>query len=113
MSKCVVNLLVCNHELTSRVEALTQQFEWFKRQLFGSKSERRPELSEVRQMFLGEWVQPKTVEPTITVPEHRRRASVRRDDDDTDDSGLRFDPSVPVEVVRIPPRSWKTWRHTA
>jgi transposase len=89
--------------LLARVEALTQQVEWFKRQLFGSKSERRPELSEVRQMFLGEWVQSKPAESTITVPEHRRRTSVRRDDgDETDDSGLRFDPSVPVEEIRVP-----------
>ena len=37
----IVALLVEKRELASRIDELTHQLEWFKRQLFGSKSERR------------------------------------------------------------------------
>jgi len=109
--KGIVELLASRQQLTQSVadlaarnETLTRQLEWFKRQLFGPKSERRPELSEIRQSFLGEWAadRPNTGGPTITVPEHRRRAGVRRDDQESEDGELRFDPSVPVEEIRVP-----------
>ena len=50
----IVALLVSQQELTTRVEELQRQLEWFKRQLFGSKSERRLLAPDGRQLFLGE-----------------------------------------------------------
>ena len=37
----IVELLVSRQQLATRIEELTRQLEWFKRQLFGEKSERR------------------------------------------------------------------------
>jgi transposase len=91
-------------ELSARNEELARQVEWFKRQLFGSKSERRPGAPDGRQQFLGEWMQgsARGTEPTIIVPEHRRRRGTQQGDEETDEGGLRFDESVPVEEIRIP-----------
>jgi transposase len=109
--KDVAALLAAHHqlntslaELSSRNEELTRQLEWFKRQLFGSKSERRIAELDGRQPFLGEGLQdaPPPVESTITVAEHRRRRGVSESEEETDEGSLRFDPSVPVEEIRIP-----------
>ncbi len=102
--KGVVELLVSNQELTARVDALTRQVEWFKQQVFGSKSERRVPAPNGNQPWLGEWAQGNTpADPTtITIAEHRRRRGTEPRTDDLDDGGLRFDESVPVEEIRIP-----------
>ena len=51
----IVALLVSEQKLATRVEELERQLEWFKRQLFGSKSERRLIAAvDGRQLFLGE-----------------------------------------------------------
>ena len=42
-------------DLTDRHDELSRQLEWFKRQLFGSKSERRLVDPDGRQLMLGEW----------------------------------------------------------
>ncbi len=70
----VVALLIAHQQLTARVEELTHQVEWFKRQLFGSKSERRPGEPDGRQQFLGEWTQDRSaaVDTTVVVAEHQR-----------------------------------------
>ena len=44
--------------LLSRFDEVTRQLEWFKQQLFGSKSERRLLDPEARQLALGEWKLP-------------------------------------------------------
>jgi transposase len=102
--KSIAALLASHQQLAARVEELTRQVEWFKRQLFDSKSERRVGAPDGRQQFLGEWTQASAhgTEPTITVPEHRRRRRTQQDDEETDEGGLRFDESVPVEEIRIP-----------
>jgi transposase len=90
-------------ELTSRNEELTRQLEWFKRQLFGTKSERRPPDLEGRQLALGEWSQVAAGPGTeITVAEHRRRSRIVRSDEPASEEPLRFDESVPVEEIRLP-----------
>lgn len=102
--KGVAALLASHQQLRVRVEELTHQVEWFKRQLFGPKSERRPADPDGRQQFLGEWAQDpsRAAESTITVGEHRRRRGAKEHEEETDESGLRFDESVPVEEIRIP-----------
>ena len=90
-----------NQALSARVDELTRHLEWFKRQLFGSKSERRLVDSDSRQLALGEWRQPEAPGKEITVAEHRRRS--RPPAADAEEGGLRFDDTVPVEEIRIEP----------
>lgn len=89
-------------ELVTRNDELSRQLEWFKRQIFSSKSERRLVDPEARQLWLGE---PQAQDspaskPSIKVAEHQRHRRSRTDG--ADESGLRFDESVPVEVIRLP-----------
>ena len=100
----VVALLAAYRELVARNEELSRQLEWFKRQIFGSKSERRVAEPDAQQPFLGESLQASAPDPdaTITIAEHRRRHSTQDTDEETDEGGLRFDASVPVEEIRIP-----------
>jgi transposase len=84
---------------------LEEQLRWFKKQLFGAKSERRLLLDSSTQLSLGEGVveTPETTEsasPETTVRSHIRRKQQPREL--PDDSGLRFDDSVPVETIEVP-----------
>src|SRR5262245_41451580 len=98
----VVALLVQNAELKRQVE-------WFKRQVFGRKSERRlltPEAQQLPLTGLG----PTAVEPadtppppTETVKAYQRRVRHELGAQAAEEGGLRFDPSVPVEVIELPP----------
>ena len=88
------------------VESLTLQLEWFRRQIFGSTSEKR--LIEVAggQLHLGEMlpVPEQSVAPAREVPAHIRRLP-RSDaaDSGNDESSLFFDDHrVPVKVIEVP-----------
>ena len=84
-------------------EQLEQQLRWFKKQLFGAKSERRIDFEpDPLQLSLGETLTEDVAseEPARTVRAHTRRARTAREDDS--DSGLRFDASVPVIRIEIP-----------
>src|SRR5574341_419678 len=97
----VVALLASHQQLVARNEELTRQLEWFKRQLFGAKSERRLLDPEGHQLALGEWQQAPSGSGTeITVAEHRRRSRMIRSDEPAGDDPVRFDASVPVEEIR-------------
>lgn len=101
--KEIVALLTSHQQLADRNEQLARQLEWFKRQLFGSKSERRLLDPDGRQFALGEWREAAASAGTeITVAEHRRRSRVVRSDETTEEEPLRFDESVPVEEIRLP-----------
>lgn len=82
-------------------EDIARQNAWFKQQLFGQKSERRPLDPDARQLMLGEMPDgSSTPASTTTVAAHSRRKHQGRNDDHAE--SLRFDPSVPVEEVRLP-----------
>ena len=90
-------------QLLQEVASLKHQLSWFKRQLFGEKSEKRLPLANPDQIDLGELFEKPTVEPappteTIT---YKRRKKQRKDDCVTD-QGLRFDERVPVKVIDLP-----------
>jgi transposase len=92
---------VAEHEREQR-EQLEQQLRWFKKQLFGAKSERRIDLvPNPSQLNLGEGLTAKAAsdEPTRVVRAHTRRPRAPREDDN--ESGLRFDDSVPVTRIVI------------
>ena len=105
--QAIVDLLVSHQQLTtshdqlaSRNAELTRQLEWFKRQLFGSRSERRLVEPDARQLALGESPEMASSAPAVTVAEHSRRRRSRAEE--PSDEGLRFDESVPVEEIRLP-----------
>jgi transposase len=94
----IVALLVSHQEQK-------QQIEWFKRQLFGPRSDRRLLPENVRQLALGEQLETKEEvgsSPQTPVRAHHRRGPKQRLAGSPEESGLRFDPSVPVEVIEIP-----------
>lgn len=99
----IVALLVHHEHVTARCADLERQLAWFKRQVFGEKSERRPVEPDPRQLTLGEGIDggaPASSE--ITVAEHRRRVRSSSDESAEDEGQLRFDESVPVEEIRLP-----------
>ena len=91
-------------DLESENASLKRQLAWFKKQLFGTKSERR--LVEVNpdqlllKGLLGEVIKPEAVE-TETITYQRGKAKKKRGSDCVTDSGLRFDDTVPVEVIKV------------
>lgn len=101
----IAQLLRDNADLQEQIASIKSQLDWFKRQLFGQKSEKLSELdtSVIDDMFAGP-NQAKSAEPkqeeTITVPEHNRKK--KKTKGTPDDSGLRFGPDVPVQEIEIP-----------
>lgn len=91
-------------ELEQRNQALTQQLEWLRRQLFGRKSEKRLTEDNPHQPLLAGFdasVEPGASVETETVTFERRKAK-HRDDGCVTEEGLRFDDSVPVETIAVP-----------
>ena len=90
-------------ELQADYQVLKQQLEWFKRQLFGEKSEKRLDIDPVEQgNLLGALgVEEPSGEPhsATTTVTYERRNKVR--DGAVNDSGLRFDGSVPVKTIEV------------
>ena len=84
-----------------QIDELQHKLDWFQRQLFGRKSEKRLiESSEQGDLLAGEAKPPQAVEQE-TIAYQRRKGKKRRDDDCVADTGLRFDASVPVETIEI------------
>jgi transposase len=86
--------------LQAQVQALQTQLDWFKRQLFGAKSEKRLEIDPAIQVdllaVLAEELPAPTKADTETITYERRKS---RSDNAVTDTGLRFDDSVPVETI--------------
>ena len=84
---------------------LKKQLDWFKRQLFGPKSEKRLPHNPY-QMSLGEEFKPPEgsadEQPKQTITYERGRAAKVRSEDCVTDAGLRFDHTVPVKTIRLP-----------
>jgi transposase len=110
----IVALLAAPHELARQkadLEAhnadLTRQVEWFKRQLFGRKSERRLREPAAQQLplagLLPTGVDPADTPPppTETVKAYQRRVRYTAADL-LDESGLRFEGSVPIQEIVLP-----------
>ena len=93
-----------NAQLREQLASLQQQLDWFKRQLFGQKSEKRHLIDPAVQPPLSGWETP-AVEaespPETEQVQYTRRKPKRRDADCVTDEGLRFDASVPVEVIEL------------
>ena len=92
-----------NAQLREERDALKQELAWFKRQLFGRKSEKRL-VEHADQLDLGQLLgdasPPSEPEPTKKITYTRRMGKQRRDEDVTD-SGLRFDEGVAIETIEL------------
>jgi transposase len=103
----IVALLRQNEALAHQAAELQRQVEWFKRQLFGRKSERRLREPDARQLPLagllpgGENPVDVPPPPTETVKAYQRRTRFASSEGSPDESGLRFASSVPVEVITV------------
>jgi transposase len=89
--------------LERQVESLKHQLDWFQRQLFGRKSEKR-RVEDLPEQPLLDGLQvhkPSTnlAAETETIAYTRAK---RRGDDCMTDTGLRFAESVPVKTIEIP-----------
>lgn len=96
------SLEASNEKLEAQVAELRHQLDWFKKQLFGSKSERRLVEPSPDQLSLGESLKPAGTAdvPARPVAGYTRRRPTQRDEDDAT-SGLKFDDSVPVEIIEL------------
>ena len=108
MSTSVDELTTEVTDLRREVQVLQHQLDWFKRQLFGEKSERRlvDVPPEQGQLFTTESSEPTSVPETTSIPAHTRRTK-QRQADDVLDSGLRFTDDVPVRVIDRTPEALK------
>ena len=89
--------------LKEEVANLKQQLEWFKRQIFGRKSEKRlidnPDQPDLLAT-LGQEATPANPEPTEKIT-YRRRKRKQRPGDCASEKGLRFGKDVPIEVIEL------------
>lgn len=91
-----------NAALSEQVDTLQHQLDWFKRQLFGCKSEKQL-IENPQQINLFEQSQttPSSPEETTEVNAHKRKSSTQRSGDEVNDSGLRFDSAVPQKIINV------------
>lgn len=93
---------------SAQIEALRAQIEWFKRQVFGQKSERYAPLPDAQQMHLGELMPqaPAATAPAPAaeqdVPAHKRRRSRSDFTDDTTSAPFFDEARVPVVTIEVP-----------
>lgn len=90
-------------------DALKRRVAWFENQLFGQKSEKRPQIDAAQLSLLGDTSAP------ITEPEGenehityiRKQNQKQRPDDCVNDNGLRSSDKVPVKIITIIPDELK------
>jgi transposase len=101
-----VAALIASHQaLAVEVDSLKRQIEWFRKQLFGAKSERRLVEASPDQLHLGEVIVP-AVAPAAErklIPAHTRRVAKRDAANPGDAEALPFfdESRVPVETVEV------------
>jgi len=87
----------------AQYEALKHELDWFKRQLFGQRSEKRLAIDAEEQLNLlaglGVKAPPSLDDVQKQTVTYERRAKVR--DAAVTDSGLRFGPEVPVKTLEV------------
>ncbi len=90
--------------LEAEIQSLKSQLDWFKKQLFGRKSEKRLIDDNPDQASLLEGLEAPAVteaEPATEEITYKRRKGKQRDDDCVTNKGLRFDEDVPVERIEL------------
>lgn len=90
-----------NALLEMRVAELENQLDWFKRQLFGRKSEKQIIDNPQQATLFEKPVKPKADTASTEVKAHKRKSNKKHNDNDVNDTGLRFDESVPQQVIEL------------
>ena len=92
-----------NAQLSADLAAVKQQLDWFKRQLFGRKSEKRLDIDPAIQgnllSALGVATPPPPKDEAKETITYKRRK--KRRDGAVNDTGLRFGDDVPREIIRV------------
>lgn len=89
--------------LQQEVAELKHQLAWYKKQLFGSKSEKQPQENPDQLRLFGNKQAPVPEDqPKQKITYERGKFKKQRDDDCVSEEGLRFDPSVPVKTIVLP-----------
>jgi len=103
----VAGLLRSMDTLKHQNAELKRQLEWFKRQLFGRKSERFAPTPDPQQMHLGQVlgealaVPPESAAGSQTVPAHQRRKPRSDFADDAASAPFFDEAKVPVETIEV------------
>ena len=96
----IVELEQENAQLVAELASVNHQLDWFKRQLFGEKSEKRLDIDPAIQNSLFAQLDidppPQKMPETETITYSRKKKKTR--DGAVNDSGLRFSDDVPREV---------------
>lgn len=93
--------------MRQEIDALKHQLDWFRRQIFGQKSERRLFETDGRQLSLGEALtqaQDKAPPPSPEKPvaAHTRRAAPKSGEESAEALSFFDAARVPVEIVELP-----------
>ena len=84
--------------MSDEIAQLKHQLDWFKRQLFGRKSEKVLPVSPEQNSLFDAPVS----DDVVPVKAHTRSSKKQRSDNDVNDEGLRFDDTVPQQVIDVP-----------
>ena len=112
--KDVANLLAERDRLIDSVASFKSQLAWLNQQFFGRKSEKQIEdnphqldlFFEEKQRAIEAAKANQKDEESVSIPAHNRKKKNLKDA--VDDSGLRFDSSVPVKEIHIFPAELKS-----
>lgn len=100
-------LLLTVANLSAQLKQTQHQLDWFKRQMFGQKSEKQFLLNPNQLSFsseqIGDLPELDDTHEKQSVTYTRSKGPKRRSDDCVTDSGLRFDSDVPTKTIRLNP----------
>ena len=89
--------------LREEVNQLKHELAWFRKQMFGSKSEKRLDVSPDQLGLFGKKQTPTPEnQPKQEITYQRGKGKKQRSDDCVNEQGLRFDESVPVKTIILP-----------
>ena len=89
--------------LREQVTQLKHELEWFRKQLFGSKSEKRLEDCPDQLRLFGQQQTPVPEnQPTQNITYQCGKGKKQRGEDCVNEQGLRFDDSVPMKTIVLP-----------
>lgn len=87
--------------LKNNVDVLKNQLDWFKRQLFGRKSEKQIIDNPLQSELFSDDTKPDVDVIKTDIKAHTRKSTTQRTGDEVNDSGLRFDDSVPQKIIEL------------
>jgi transposase len=96
-------LLAVVRSQTEKIAALEHQLEWFRRQIFGQKSERFAREPDPSQLHLGEAfpAPTTTVEKTRSIPAHTRRVSQTDGAKEAEELTFFDESKVPIQTITL------------